>query len=318
VGIGSADRVNLLKRNSKHEWVARHYGIYREVWYKSSDYVACQWWEVQMIAEMETFRGDTDIACNRTMGGEGNLGWQPSVETRAKIRAKAIGRKYSPEVNLKKGRKGHKQSPEAIAKQKAAAKGRPSPLRGKKQSAEAIANRSAALKGKNKGKKMSPESNARRSAALKGRKGKKHSPESIEKCRVAQLGKKQSLETIAKRVATRAKNAKVPRNKGKPAWNKGVPSSPEAKAKNRAAQLGKKQSPETKAKRQATRAKNAKIRSDKGKKQSLEALAHRAALRKLNGTVPWNKGKKLSPEELIAYRITRAKNAILKTEEENK
>lgn len=50
---------------------------------------------------------------NLTDGGEGTHGRVCSEETKEKIRAKAIGRKYSDEANAKKGRKGIKLPPRA-------------------------------------------------------------------------------------------------------------------------------------------------------------------------------------------------------------
>ena len=67
------------------------------------------------------------------------------------------------------------------------------------------------------------------------KKGVKLSNETKAKLRKANLGKKQSEETIAKR-------------RGKPAWNKGIPMSDEAKENLRQKNLGKKYSEETKEK----------------------------------------------------------------------
>jgi group I intron endonuclease len=48
---------------------------------------------------------------NLTDGGEGNHGRVCSEETKEKIRAKAIGRSFSEEINASKGRKGRKRPP---------------------------------------------------------------------------------------------------------------------------------------------------------------------------------------------------------------
>jgi len=116
---------------------------------------------------------------NLTDGGEGSLGYAPSEETREKQSKAKAGKRISPATEIKKGqrlspateiKKGQRLSPSTEFK-----KGQPS---------------------RNKG-----------IPGLAGEKnpfwGKTHSLKSLEKMRQAHLGKKQSPETIAKRIKGR-------------------------------------------------------------------------------------------------------------------
>lgn len=145
---------------------------------------------------------------NLTDGGDGTVGHQMSDETRAilsektrlrmqkpesieKLRAANIGKKYSPEVNAKKGRKGV-----------------PSPTKGRTMPKEVREKISKALIGNSytKGHKLSDEHKAKVSAAMKGR---VFSDETKEKMRNAQLGKKYSDEVrLNMSIAAKAREAK--------------------------------------------------------------------------------------------------------------
>ena len=138
---------------------------------------------------------------NMTLGGEGTLGWIPSLETRAKLRAASTGKGHSPETRAKLSAitKAMVVSLETRAKLSAAHKGRV-------VSPETRAKIGAASRN------PSPETRAKMSAATKGRVA---SPETLAKMRTA--GRNISPETRAKmRVA-------------------GMNRSPETRAKMRAA-----------------------------------------------------------------------------------
>lgn len=129
--------------------------------------------ERAMIASHGTY-AHTGGGFNLTYGGDGNWGWKPSAEVRAKIGAKSSERlaanpEYAKLMGL--GRRGKK----------------------KIFTAEHRANMSRA----NKGRVLPPEWRAKISAAGKGR---KHSPESIEKMKAARPKGtwKPSAETCAK------------------------------------------------------------------------------------------------------------------------
>lgn len=123
----------------------------------------------------------------------------------AKLSLAYTGRKLPEETKKKMSltRTGIKQKPEHIEKIRLT-------KIGKKFSEEAKANMSMAAKlsiankTKNIGQKHSEETKAKMRLAAIGR--KKPTKEQIEKHRKAMIGRKNSPETIAKRVATRAAN----------------------------------------------------------------------------------------------------------------
>ena len=144
--------------------------------------------ETHLLHEMEiraisTYRSFSSAGYNMTLGGEGMLGWNPSLETRAKIGAAAKARVWSPEMRAKCGDAARNPSPERRAKISAASKARVwSPETRAKMSAsgmgkafspETLAKLSAA----SKGRVQSPEARAKVSAARKGSKGIVPSPE---------------------------------------------------------------------------------------------------------------------------------------------
>jgi len=110
---------------------------------------------------------------NLTDGGEGNLGHIASEETRAKLSKAKLGKKPANPI-----KKGQRISPDTEIKQGQ----RLSPSTEFKKGSDPW----------NKGKPYDC-----------GQRGRKHKPESIEKMRQAQLGKKQSPETIAKPIKGR-------------------------------------------------------------------------------------------------------------------
>jgi hypothetical protein len=96
VGIGNLKRVqNLLNRNQKHTHVCKHRGQKRQIWFQSSDWIATQQWEISTIQELKTFHLENNLGCNFTRGGDGTVGWKPSLETRAKWSLQRIGNTWS-------------------------------------------------------------------------------------------------------------------------------------------------------------------------------------------------------------------------------
>jgi hypothetical protein len=92
VGKGNASRVRDLNRNTKHGWVSRHHGIYREVVLETRDEGFAFQHEEELIAKLHTFIDDhlaDSVVCNFTRGGDGG---KHSEETRAKIGAAKRGK----------------------------------------------------------------------------------------------------------------------------------------------------------------------------------------------------------------------------------
>jgi group I intron endonuclease len=108
------------------------------------------------IKELGTFVG----GYNATLGGDGNTGWIPSAETRARMSESQRGRKHSPETRAKmaESKRGVVFSQDTCAKISKA-------TRGKKRSLEACAKIGDAKRGT----KHSPETRARMSASAIGR-----------------------------------------------------------------------------------------------------------------------------------------------------
>lgn len=109
--------------------------------------------EIRWIAHYRAQVGD--LLLNASDGGEGNLGYSPSAETRAKISAAGKARAPYP-------RKPH--SEETKAKIAATLKGRPGPMTGKKHSPETLAKMAAAREGR----KLSESHRQRLSEVRKG------------------------------------------------------------------------------------------------------------------------------------------------------
>lgn len=144
------------------------------------------------IAWIKTIgRGHTGPLVNMTDGGDGTIGFVPSIEQRAKQRARITGTKHSLEAraNMSAVRLGKKRSPATIAKMKAAMIGV------KKSEKHRIAMRV-------KHKPFSQEARAKISAS---RIGRKHSQETKDKMSAAHLGRKKSPEAVAKSSAARRK-----------------------------------------------------------------------------------------------------------------
>lgn len=124
-----------------------------------------------------------------------------------------LGRKFSPETKKKiaDAQRGKKESPETRAKLSAMRKGQPMPwLVGRKQSPETREKNRIAQLGNTRrlGIKHTAETRAKMSAnsTIKGKpahnRGSKHTPEAIEKIRLANIGRVKSAETRAKQSAS--------------------------------------------------------------------------------------------------------------------
>ena len=167
-----------------------------------------------------------------------------------------------------------------------------------------------------RGKKLSPETIEKITSARRGRKhspetiekiaatsrGRKHSPESIERMRVAKLGKKQSPEAIANGAAARRGKKRSPEAIAKTAAsNRGRKHSPETIAKITAAIRGRKLSPESIEKMAAPN--RGKLSPESISKREATKLAKRLA-----GHPDPNLGKKLSPKSIAKREATKRAN----------
>lgn len=138
VGKGKIDRVRQLKRNRKHSWVMKTYGLRREIVIVTSVESVAFNHERDLIAERKTFFRENSFGCNFTRGGEGTSGHRQTVEARQKM------------SEWRKGRPGHRHSEETKTKMSRSKKGRPPNNLGKPVSSETRARLSAALKGRPK------------------------------------------------------------------------------------------------------------------------------------------------------------------------
>ncbi len=96
VGKGSKKRIQTIKRNNKHIWVSRNYGLNRIVLFADLNE---QWIfakEIQYIKLLDTYNPDVtnrnDLKCNWTLGGDGVSGFLLSEDHRKKLSASSIKR----------------------------------------------------------------------------------------------------------------------------------------------------------------------------------------------------------------------------------
>lgn len=155
--------------------------------------------------------------------GASKIGKPRSLETREKLRLANLGKTPSEETRRKMslarlGKKLRPRSAEQRADMSRLRKGKPSPHRGKKRSPESIEKMAAALRGR----KLSPEHRAKVAAAGIGRvpteqarrnmsaaqRARKWSPSPEQRAAnsLRHKGKQLTVESIAKREATRRRN----------------------------------------------------------------------------------------------------------------
>ena len=105
VGIGTTKTRpwDMSDRNECHKAIVEEHGIRVEIVIDDLARDLAAWWEVRWI---KALREAGYNLVNRTTGGE--RGFMYSDEAIEKIRLANIGKKYSDEINKKKGRKGPK------------------------------------------------------------------------------------------------------------------------------------------------------------------------------------------------------------------
>jgi len=86
IGKGKAGRVKDPKRNAYHQRIAAKYGMLRSVVFETDDEQEALAVEVQLIAELRTFKGGGEgwWGANLTLGGEGISGHKHTDESRRK------------------------------------------------------------------------------------------------------------------------------------------------------------------------------------------------------------------------------------------
>lgn len=181
--------------------------------------------EEELISEHGRLELGYGSLVNMTNGGDGVYGrtpWNKGIprteEVKEKIRKANIGKKYSDEVNKKKGRKGlpgsmkgKKHSEETKRKISEGCKGHRCPNKGIPVTEEVKRKISEKLKGR----KISDSVIAFRKEYMKGNKfnlGKKHSEETRRKMSESQKGKVMSIES-RKKMSLAKKGKFIPWNK---------------------------------------------------------------------------------------------------------
>lgn len=93
IGKGNQTRVNSFKRNKVWHRIALKHGIIREVVLGTYDNAFALEEEIRLIDEFKTHV--RHAGANLTDGGEGTLGWDPTSNTRQRMRNAKLGRKFS-------------------------------------------------------------------------------------------------------------------------------------------------------------------------------------------------------------------------------
>jgi hypothetical protein len=269
------------KRIKEHEWSARRgrkgarFDIIRSMLAKGLEVPKVKLqeeltealahdYEMALIAAIG--RWPTGPLTNLTDGGDGTSGRLVTPETRAKVRAKLLGKKHPPERRTHA--RGRKLPPEAVEKSAAARRGRKlSPEHKAKVAATSLGRRhSPETIEKMRGRKLSAEAVANLVAISRSR---ERTAEERSKMAAAKLGRKQSPEHAAKRAATRIGYRHSPEAIAKiAATNRGQTRSPQTRANISMAKRGFRHSPATKARIAATK---------RGKTMSAEARAKLSA-----------------------------------------
>ncbi len=204
VGKGSGDRAfSMRQRNRHHRAVVKkllgaELTVEVRIVANNLDEDSAHAIEMKLISEYGR-RVEGGSLVNLTAGGEGTAGHRHDPDTIARIKAKLIGQKRTPEQceRIAEGQRGKKLSDEHKANIGAAGLGhRPYPKtpeglakigamnRGKKLSAERKAKISEFLKSR----PVSEETRAKHSARMKGNRnfeGRRHTPETLAKMSIS-------------------------------------------------------------------------------------------------------------------------------------
>lgn len=111
VGKGTLTRVKQRDRNPKWKRISAEYGWDRQIVLEHPDERICLKFEKMLIKVHKTFVLDdldeTEIGCNKSIGGQrGPTGYRHTSAAKQKMRNNNLGKKFSPEINAKKARKG--------------------------------------------------------------------------------------------------------------------------------------------------------------------------------------------------------------------
>lgn len=177
VGKGTPKRAKNLVRNARHATVVAKYRAKNIL----VGTLECSKQDIAFELErglIKCLRRQGVDLCNLTSGGEGTFGWNHTAENKAKISATQKGRPKPQGVKDAVAKANAKRvwKPESLEKLSVAAKGRT-------LTDEHVAKVAAS----NRGKKRSEETKAKIGAAMK----------------IANTGRKQDPEWIAKRIAAR-------------------------------------------------------------------------------------------------------------------
>jgi acid stress-induced BolA-like protein IbaG/YrbA len=168
VGKGHGRRINAHEQFAKMGHKARRYSIIRKIWREGGQVVKEKVFET--YDELEAYAMERQLIAsigrenltNETDGGDGNYGWSPSLEQRARLSEIMKGRIMSPEwrANIQAAKIGKPKSEACKEKIRAALTGRTLPPehvehaaaghRGQKRSEQARQNISEGLRGKKK------------------------------------------------------------------------------------------------------------------------------------------------------------------------
>lgn len=103
VGKGQGGRVDAHEWAAQHGYKGRRFSIIRKIWrqggqvFKMKVFTTENEWEAYDMEQRIIAAIGREHLSNETDGGDGNFGWQPSIETRARLSAAGRGRKLSPE-----------------------------------------------------------------------------------------------------------------------------------------------------------------------------------------------------------------------------